>query len=478
MALDLPAILASCTGSGYVVAPAGYGKTHLVADAVKLTETRQLVLTHTFAGVSALRRKMRELGVPSSAYRIDTIASWVLRLCLSYPCASGWTVQRPRGEQWGALYGACAGLLDHSFIRRILKASYGGVYVDEYQDCSTAQHLLTLKISRDLPCRVLGDPLQAIFDFKQERPVAWDTEVPAHFRLLGRLDKPHRWLRANRPELGGWLQAARTALEDGKPLDLSQRADGVSLRLAEDEDLLKAQGNVCRYCRWDGQHRVIAIHKGDQRYKAKCHDLARRSKGRFASIEEIEGKELFSFIEQVGGAQTNQSRLKSLIAFAKKCMTSVNESLPSPTSRGEHTQIRSNTKNPKLTLAANAYLADPSSANMANFLATLSTLPDVNVFRLDLFNRMMGVLKRHRVHTNLTLQQAAESYHSEFRHRGRPVGRRRLIGTTLLVKGLEFDHAVVLDAESLSRKELYVALTRGARSLTIVSTNPVLNPVD
>ena len=73
---------------------------------------------------------------------------------------------------------------------------------------------------------------------------------------------------------------------------------------------------------------------------------------------------------------------------------------------------------------------------------------------------------------------ASHRYHAEFRYRGRPVGRHCLIGTTLLVKGLEFDHAIVLDAASLSRKELYVALTRGSRSLTIISTTESLNPAD
>jgi DNA helicase-2/ATP-dependent DNA helicase PcrA len=88
----------------------------------------------------------------------------------------------------------------------------------------------------------------------------------------------------------------------------------------------------------------------------------------------------------------------------------------------------------------------------------------------------LGVLAKHVLHPDLSLAEAAETYQGEFRHKGRPVGRRRLIGTTLLVKGLEFDHAIVLDAASLSRKELYVALTRGARSLTVISTNPILIP--
>ena len=45
----------------------------------------------------------------------------------------------------------------------------------------------------------------------------------------------------------------------------------------------------------------------------------------------------------------------------------------------------------------------------------------------------------------------------------------KLIGTTLLVKGLEYHHAIILEAESMSPKELYVALTRGAKTITIVS---------
>ena len=65
---------------------------------------------------------------------------------------------------------------------------------------------------------------------------------------------------------------------------------------------------------------------------------------------------------------------------------------------------------------------------MAGFLTSLKGLPDVKVIRADLFNRMTGVLHKHILYPELTLREAAERYHSEFRYKGRPIGRRHLIG--------------------------------------------------
>ena len=54
---------------------------------------------------------------------------------------------------------------------------------------------------------------------------------------------------------------------------------------------------------------------------------------------------------------------------------------------------------------------------------------------------------------------------------------KRTLGTTLLLKGLEFDHVIVLDADKLRKKEdLYVALTRAKKSLTILSHSGVIRP--
>ncbi|WP_228866588.1 UvrD-helicase domain-containing protein [Roseibium aggregatum] len=479
---ELSAILAAYEGSGYVVAPAGYGKTHLIAEATGRSTGRQLILTHTYAGVNALRTKMRALGVSDRLYRIDTIASWSLRLSLSYSQTSGWEQDRPAdNEQWNALYEACARLLDQEFIRKIIRASYDGLYVDEYQDCSVAQHRIVLKLARDLPCRILGDPLQSIFDFEGQDAVDWARHVEENFENLGVLETPHRWINAGSDDLAVWLRNVRRRLEQGQAIDLNANRPA-SVRLiqtgAEPQALMRSQGNSCRYIQCEQDHTVIAIHKGSQEYKAKCHILSRNLGGRYSSIEEVEGKSLFSFIRRIERARTVSEQLQEVIAFAKKCMTGVDANLPAGSLRGERVAIRANTRSPDVAQKANSYLNEPTSAAMAEFLLSLKGLAGIEVIRADLFNRTMAVLRKHILLPELSFSEAAEKYHQEFRHTGRPVGKRRQIGTTLLVKGLEFDHAIVLDATSLRKKELYVALTRGARSLTIVSTNTVLNPED
>jgi hypothetical protein len=218
---DLADILATCRDTGYLIAPAGFGKTHLIAEAISRGSNRQLVLTHTYAGVNVLRRKMRELRVHQQLFRVDTIASFALRLCLSYSRTSQWTSERPVGAQWTDLYKACSLLLDTGFIRRIVRASYSGLYVDEYQDCSAMQHELVLKLARDLPCRLLGDPLQGIFDFDQQ-PVNWERDIFTAFACLGQMQIPHRWNRVGTPAIGAWLTIVRSSLENRQPIDLTR----------------------------------------------------------------------------------------------------------------------------------------------------------------------------------------------------------------------------------------------------------------
>ena len=60
---------------GMVTAPAGCGKTQLIANALARHSDSKpiLVLTHTNAGVVALRGRLDRLGISSKVYRLATI---------------------------------------------------------------------------------------------------------------------------------------------------------------------------------------------------------------------------------------------------------------------------------------------------------------------------------------------------------------------------------------------------------------------
>lgn len=461
-------ILADFPSKGYVIAPAGYGKTHLIAMAVKAASHRQLILTHTFAGVNSIKTKMNRLGVPSSKYQADTIASWTLRLCMAYPQTSGWTIENPSSKEWPQLYESCCGLLLKKFIQHVICSTYSGVYVDEYQDCSELQHSLVSTLAEFLPCRILGDPLQAIFDFA-DKPVNWDTSIYPYFQCLGELQTPWRWRNVGAHELGEWLKDARTSLLAGHKIDLTGvLPKGVS-RVTVDLDDYKNTKRLNLFYKFSKDATVIAIHAGDQKSKNKTHKLAQILKGRFSSIEEVEGISLFAFLKKFQLAKNVKSGFCEAVEFSKKCFTGVDGTLVAGTKRGDVVKQTRTTKYPEILNAANCYLNDPTSINLRDFFLLIKNNSETCTYRRDLLNRFLNVLRIHIDGGAPTLLESAHAYQREFRHSGRPVRHSKLIGTTLLVKGLEYDHSVILDADSLDMKELYVAMTRGSKSLTIIT---------
>lgn len=151
----------------YLVAAAGCGKTETVANAAGLySDGRQLVLTHTHAGVKALKDRLRKVGTPRGQVHVDTIAGFALRYAASFPRRSGIAILEPRTpEEWAAVYEAAQRVFEGRVGRGVLRESFAGLYVDEYQDCTRDQHALVMAMADVVPARVALDPLQGIFGF-------------------------------------------------------------------------------------------------------------------------------------------------------------------------------------------------------------------------------------------------------------------------------------------------------------------------
>ena len=151
---------------GSVVAPAGCGKTQAIVTLVETPVVKPpLILTHTNAGVAALLDRLRRAGITASAYRLSTIDAWSQHVVYSFPKRAGYDLEPLEPIDYGRIREAVLCVARSGALEKPLKATYSGVLVDEYQDCDFQQHALIWELSRHLPTRVFGDPMQAIFDF-------------------------------------------------------------------------------------------------------------------------------------------------------------------------------------------------------------------------------------------------------------------------------------------------------------------------
>lgn len=454
---DIPRLLSEADRA-FVVAAAGCGKTEAVVRAVALSAgRRQLVLTHTHAGVNALRRRLQSMGVPKERYVVDTIAGWALRYAASYPQLSGLETPEPVGGQWANVYAAAGRALTTRAIRRVVVQSYGGIFVDEYQDCVRDQHTLVLQLAELLPCRVLGDPLQGIFDFGNQRVVDWATDVSPNFARLPDLVTPWRW-RGHNEALGDWLGAVREPLSTGQPLDLA------TAPVAWVQSDTTAEWRSCiRFANGDGS--IVAIRK----WATNCHDLARTLRGTFTSMEEMDCADLLSAARELD-TSTGPARALACIAFAKTCMTGLNNatsSLEATLRRGAVPRITARCAHPDLYLAAAAVAGDEDMRGIHALMLALRGHGEY-LFRRELWDEMIRSLRAHARGSALSLRDAAWRARDITRRIGRREDRRT-ISRTLLVKGLEYDHAIVLKADELNAKNAYVALTRGRSSVTVIA---------
>src|SRR4051812_28200716 len=166
---------------GTVTAPAGCGKTHLIAASLTRHGDGKkpiLILTHTNAGVAALRGRLDRAGVRPTAYRLLTIDGWAMRLVSMFPKRAGHDqslldLAHPATD-YPNIRVAAARLLKTGHVNDVLSASFARLIVDEYQDCSVRQHALVGFASNSLPMSVLGDPMQTIFGFGKDDLANWN----------------------------------------------------------------------------------------------------------------------------------------------------------------------------------------------------------------------------------------------------------------------------------------------------------------
>jgi DNA helicase-2/ATP-dependent DNA helicase PcrA len=195
-------------------------------------------------------------------------------------------------------------------------------------------------------------------------------------------------------------------------------------------------------------------------------------------MEEMECNDLVKTARKFDSS-SGSARALEVIEFASLCMTQVKSTLKGASAKLEKGQLPSYGSIPVAMVDALSEIAQDQESDWRRIWTALSEvrrLPKVKVFRRELLNEMHKVLRSTYDGAYESLSDAAWSIRDQARHEIRKLDHR-LISRTLLVKGLEFDHCVVLKAEEWDAKSLYVAMTRGSQTLSILTANgaPVIN---
>jgi DNA helicase-2/ATP-dependent DNA helicase PcrA len=456
---------------GSVMAPAGCGKTQLIAETLAQHTGNKpaLVLTHTNAGATALRARMSRANIPNSSYVIATLDGFTMKLIGKFPARSGqdpaiMRLENPRHD-YPAIREAALRLLSARHLDSVLQASYAYLLVDEYQDCNQPQHAIVTWLAVVLRTYVLGDPMQAIFNFGQNRLVDWAADVTAHFPPIGTLNIPWRWRQAGTEALGAWLLDVRARLQAGHPIDLRAappEVEWVQL-VASTADGQRRGAALVRVQPGQG---VLII--GNSVDTAGRQRLTSQTAGS-TIVESVDLPDLITFSRSF--VPSSAHALSDLVQFAARLMTAVGAATFLP--RIE--TIRNNRNRTAPTPAeqcAVAFLNAPTYGSAADLLQCFSVQQGAHVYRPEVLRCCLAALKVAAT-GGQTLHAAAVQIRERNRLLGRPLSRRA-VGSTLLLKGLEADVVVILQPEDMNAKNLYVALTRGARRILVCSTTPIL----
>lgn len=455
---------------GSVVAPAGCGKTQAIVDAlIAHTGPAALILTHTNAGVTALKSRLSRAKVSSQAYRVSTIDGWAMRLANTFPQLSSAPAAVRAQVDYPAIRKAALRAVTSRAIDQPLRATYSRLVVDEYQDCSRDQHAIILGLAERLKTCVLGDPLQRIFDFGATNHPDWEKDVEASFTRVGTFEKPWRWENVGQGEFGTWVLSVRPALLSGAAIDLRLAPSNVTwAQLPTDPAALHvAHARAVNGVRPAAGHGLLII--GNSKNRQSRADFARKMPG-LNVIEPVDLGDLVGAAAAIDES-TGLDRLFATLDFASQVMTNID--IPGIFRRLESLQ-KGTARNPPdaAETACLRFVHDDGLATVNGVLRALA-VSNRRTFRNHLLLSMFDSLNRTQQRPGLSLVDAAVAAREQRRVAGRGLPTRA-VGSTLLLKGLESEHAILLNADEMNSRNFYVAISRASCSLTIFSKSPVV----
>lgn len=472
--MDISAFLSA--DKSMIVAPAGYGKTHTIADCIShyTGNKKILVLTHTHAGVAALREKFDQQNLSASLYHLETICSFALNLTKVYHLNKDEIPSDPSSLfQFAIEHGV--NILKAKPIRTYLFIKYDHLIVDEYQDCTIRQHQMILTLANIMKTHILGDPLQGIFGFRGESIVDFsDTSFMSFTANCQILETPWRWNNVGKASLGQDLSSIRSKLLSSIEINLNDYQD-IKVIIAPESDYARKGTTYKReiYNALRGNS-VLLIHPISEAIEARIKFIQQFPMLRM--VESIDDKSFYSScasFDTLSDYQlvTNIVNLMRKIGTKSKIDIWFKESgyLKNKRTTKEQ-QIKGH-----LETIINTLLSRKSYSNILLLIEAIERLPDVKIYRKDFLQDICKSLTDAE-RLGISATESIERNRNLLRQKGRKI-QGKCIGTTLLTKGLEFDTVVVLNAHRFTdKRHLYVALTRSCKQLIVISNSNILNP--
>lgn len=317
-----------------IEAPAGHGKTHEAVEAARAFAPHMkdfqkvLLLSHTNSAAREFAQR------PKSGADVQTLDSFILGIVRTYGryfgLEPGFAVgdHRVGAIPFKKIRTYAADLLESNpKVTEAISFGYPVILVDEFQDTSLDQMRVVDAItsSSESKLRLFGDPMQAVYNWDEEAKefVNW-VDAAARLPTIA-LDIPHRWVA--RPELGHWLLRARRLLQEGSPIDLSDRPECVRVQTwtgsvpkwkNEKGDITNCIAPLSQLCRRDSEKRVFLFRNGGQ-----ASQVSRRGvPARF--VESKAGERILSLMAGIRDAGGSLPRLAGLlIEFLRNTGTNI-----------------------------------------------------------------------------------------------------------------------------------------------------------
>lgn len=459
------------TPNSLIVAPAGFGKTHTIAESIASTDGKFLVLTHTHAGVASIRQKLKKLGVNNNRYNVETIAGYVDKYVHAFTNKTNIPLQEDKGY-YSYLYKRFLELLAREHIIKTLQCTYRGVIIDEYQDCDIEQHSLVLKLSGIVDVHILGDELQGIFSFNNKELAKWDS-INEHFITVGKLNKPWRWINGGNEPLGEDIARIREKLVAKEEINLEEykTVHVIDADISNPTELYKSINGILN------QEQNVLFIEPDSANKYKRLNIIKKFSGRIHMIESIDDADFYNRAKLIDSMQSGEvysllldlvkgkelKKKKKTSSRSNPLITNTSSILKDegvPNKRGVESQKICN----QIKELSECFTLD----KLKTILLELKKLPKTQIPSKDLFNSLVKAIEV-AAGKDISVYDGMVEVRNNLRRVGRTL-QGRVIGTTLLTKGLEMDCVVIIGITGFTdEKNLYVALSRACKSLVVIT---------